>query len=199
MTGSASRSFKLTICGLDELSCQYVPGVTHVLSILDPGWPEPEPIRNFDLNRRLKLNFHDVIAPIAGWTAPERCDVELLLAFGRNLGEMTGDARLKASETHLLIHCHAGLSRSTAAAILLLVQHEPHRATHDVVRQVIRLRPRAWPNLRIIKIGDRLLGRDGEIVASVSMLYRLALDREPGLAEAVISAGRGREVAAAWF
>jgi predicted protein tyrosine phosphatase len=74
-----------------------------------------------------------------------------------------------------------------------------HRATHDVVRQVIRLRPRAWPNLRIIEIGDRLLDRDGEIIASVSMLYRLALDREPGLAEAMISAGRGREVAAAWF
>ena len=197
MIETASTPLKLTICGLDELAGHCVPGVTHVLSILDPGWPEPEPIRNFDLNRRLKLNFHDVIEPVAGWIAPERCDVELLLAFGRNLDEVIGDAGAQASDAHLLVHCHAGLSRSTASAILLLAQHQPQRTAHDVVGQVIRLRPRAWPNLRIIEIGDQLLGRDGEIIASVGMLYRLALDREPGLAEAMMSAGRGRELAAA--
>jgi predicted protein tyrosine phosphatase len=195
--GIASPPFKLTICGLDELDGQCVSGITHVLSILDPGWPEPEPLRQFDLNRRLKLNFHDVIEPIAGWIAPERWDVELLLAFGRNLDEETGDGGLKPSDTHLLVHCHAGLSRSTASAILLLAQREPHRAALDIVSHIIRLRPRAWPNLRIIEIGDELLGRDGEIITSVGMLYRFALDREPGLAEAMINAGRGREVAAA--
>jgi predicted protein tyrosine phosphatase len=188
---------KLTICGLDELAGRCAPGVTHVLSILDPGWPEPEPIRNFDLNRRLKLNFHDVIEPEPGWIAPERWDVELLLAFGRNLSQMSHETGTAPSETHLLVHCHAGVSRSTAAAILLLAQYEPARSAQDVVGQVIRLRPRAWPNLRIVELGDGLLGRDGEIVDSVRALYRLALDREPGLAEAMISGGRGREVAAA--
>jgi len=195
--GDASTPLRLTICGLDELAGHCVPGVTHVLSLLDPGWPEPEPLRGFDLNRRLKLNFHDVIEPAPGWIAPERWDVELLLAFGRNLGEMRVAAGAKPSETHLLVHCHAGVSRSTAAAVLLLAQHEPTRPAHDIVGQVIRVRPRAWPNLRIIEMGDALLGRDGEIVASVTMLYRLVLDREPGLAEAMISAGRGREVIAA--
>jgi predicted protein tyrosine phosphatase len=100
-------------------------------------------------------------------------------------------------ETHLLVHCHAGVSRSTAAAILLLAQHDPARPARDVVGQVIRSRPRAWPNLRIVELGDALLGRNGEIVAAVRALYRLALDREPGLAEAMIEGGRGREVAAA--
>ncbi|MGA8757674.1 MAG: protein-tyrosine-phosphatase [Stellaceae bacterium] len=198
MTEAAPTPLRLTICGLEELAghCD-APGVTHVLSILDPGWPDPEPIRNFNLNRRLKLNFHDVIEPMPGWIPPERWDVELLLAFGRNLSESAHEAAEESSEAHLLVHCHAGVSRSTASAILLLAQCDPARAAQDVVGQVIRLRPRAWPNLRIIEIGDTLLGRGGELVASVSMLYRLALDREPGLAEAMISAGRGREVAAA--
>lgn len=191
--------FRITVCGLDELAGRCASGVTHLLSILDPGWPEPEPIRNFDLNRRLKLNFHDVIESVPGWVAPERWDVELLLAFTRNLDEMARATGAKPPDTHLLVHCHAGLSRSTAAAILVLAQRDPARPAHDVVGQVIRLRPRAWPNLRIVEIGDGLLGRDGEIVASVQTLYRLALDREPGLAEAMISAGRGREVAAAGF
>jgi predicted protein tyrosine phosphatase len=195
----ASTPLRLTICGIEELAGHRAAGVTHVLSILDPGSPEPEPLRNFDLNRRLKLNFHDVIEPEPGWISPERWDVELLLAFGRNLNETAPETGAEPIETHLLVHCHAGLSRSTAAAILLLAQRDPARPAQDVVGQVIRLRPRAWPNLRIVEIGDALLGRDGEIVASVRSLYRLALDREPGLAEAMIDSGRGREVAAAGF
>ncbi len=198
MSGALSMSFNLTICGLEELAghCQ-ARRVTHVLSILDPGFPEPDSIRDFDLERRLRLHFHDVIEAMPGWIAPERWDVELLLAFGRNLGRMPPAGRFEAPDTHLLVHCHAGLSRSTASAILLLAQHDPARAAHDIVGQVIRLRPRAWPNLRMVEMGDALLGRDGEIVAAVGALYRLALDREPGLAEAMISAGRGREVAVA--
>jgi predicted protein tyrosine phosphatase len=198
VTNAAPKPLKLTICGLDEIAghCEAV-GVTHVLSILDPGWPEPESLRDFALDRRLKLNFHDVIEPEPGWITPERCDVELLLAFGRNLIEIPRQAGDEPGETHLLVHCHAGVSRSTAAAILLLAQHDPARPARDVVGQVIRLRPRAWPNLRIVEMGDALLGRNGEIVAAVRALYRLALDREPGLAEAMIEARRGREVAAA--
>ena len=64
--------FRTTICGIDELAGHCAAGVTHVLSILDPGWPEPEPLSIFDLNRRLKLRFHDVIEPHPGWIAPER-------------------------------------------------------------------------------------------------------------------------------
>ena len=199
MAVAASMPLRLTICGLDEIAGHCAQGVTHVLSILDPGWPEPEPICNFELGRRLKLNFHDVIEATPEWIAPEQCDVELLLAFGRNLGDWTGDdgGDPEARELHLLVHCHAGVSRSTAAAILLLAQHHPDRPARDIVGRVIRLRPRAWPNLRMVEIGDALLGRDGEIVAAVRSLYRLMLDREPGLADAMIDAGRGREVAAA--
>jgi predicted protein tyrosine phosphatase len=196
---AAPTPLRVTICGLDELADHCALGVTHVLSILDPGWPEPEPLRDFELSRRLKLNFHDVIEAEPGWIAPERFDVELLLAFGRSLGEIADEAGAEPAATHLLVHCHAGVSRSTAAAILLLAQHEPARSAQNVVGQVIRSRPRAWPNLRMIEMGDELLGRDGEIVASVRALYRLALDREPWLAEAMIDNGRGREVAAAEF
>ena len=196
---AAPTPLRVTICGLDELADHCALGVTHVLSILDPGWPEPEPLRDFELSRRLKLNFHDVIEAEPGWIAPERFDVELLLAFGRSLGEIADEAGAEPAATHLLVHCHAGVSRSTAAAILLLAQHEPARPAQNVVGQVIRARPRAWPNLRMIEMGDELLGRDGEIVASVRALYRLALDREPWLAEAMIDNGRGREVAAAEF
>ena len=60
-----------------------------------------------------------------------------------------------------------------------------------------RIRPRAWPNLRILEYGDELLGRNGEITAAASAIYRRVLDREPYLQDAMIENGRAREVTAA--
>ena len=182
-------SFQLTICGVDELECHCAGGVTHVLSILDPGTPEPEPLSGFDMTRRLRLRFHDVIESDPGWIAPERWDIELLLAFSRDLSV--------SQQTHLLVHCHAGISRSTAAATLVMAQAFPNRPADDLLHEVVRLRPRAWPNLRILELGDDILGRGGEIVEAAHAHYRRALEREPWLADAMIDGGRGREVAAA--
>jgi predicted protein tyrosine phosphatase len=181
--------FQVTICGIDELAGLCAGGVTHVLSILDPGWPEPEPLSIFDVNRRLKLHFHDVIEPNPGLIPPQRWDVEVLLAFGRDL--------VASRDTHLLIHCHAGVSRSTAAAALVMAQTRPDRPADEVLQEVARLRPRAWPNLRVIELGDEILGRSGEIVEAAGAHYRRALEREPWLANAMIEGGRAREVAAA--
>jgi len=181
--------FQVTICGIDELECHCAGGITHVLSILDPGWPEPEALSGFSINRRLRLRFHDVIESQPGWIAPERWDVELLLAFSRDLAV--------SEEAHLLVHCHAGVSRSTAAATLVMAQARPDRPADEVLREVVRLRPRAWPNLRILEFGDEILGRRGEIIEAARAHYRRALEREPWLAEAMIDGGRGREVVAA--
>jgi predicted protein tyrosine phosphatase len=181
--------FQVTICGIEELEGHCAGGVTHVLSILDPGWPELDSLSRFDINRRLRLRFHDVIESQPGWIAPERWDVELLLAFSRDLAA--------TEKTHLLIHCHAGVSRSTAAATLVMAQISPVRPAAEVLQEVVRLRPRAWPNLRILELGDEILGRHGEIVEAARAHYRRALEREPWLAEAMIDGGRGREIAAA--
>src|SRR5947207_14007333 len=65
-------------------------------------------------HRRLSLWFHDIIDPAPDRLAPSHADVERLLAFGRELRDR--------SDGHILIHCHAGVSRSTAAAALILAQ-----------------------------------------------------------------------------
>ena len=181
--------FQVTICGIDELGFHWETGVTHVLSILDPGWPEPEALGAFDAHRRLELRFHDVIEADPGWIAPERLDVEQLLSFGRDLTESRG--------THLLVHCHAGVSRSTAAATLILAQARPDRPAEEVLQAVVRQRSHAWPNLRILELGDALLDRRGEIVDAARAIYRRRLEREPWMIEQMIEGGRGREVAEA--
>jgi predicted protein tyrosine phosphatase len=186
---SDTAIFRVTICGIPELDQHGAAGVTHVLSILTPELPDPAAFDGFAPHRRLTLRFHDVIEPMPGYLAPSRYDVEQLLAFGR---ELSGPAH-----SHLLVHCQAGVSRSTAAAALILAQAHPDWPAHTALDAVARLRPRAWPNLRILELGDELLRRNGEIVAAAAAVYRGVLDRDPSFQEAMIDSGRGREVLAA--
>ncbi len=187
MTANFPR-FRVTICGIPELDEHSAAGVTHVLSILDPEWRDPPIFAAFPPHRRLALRFNDIIEPTPERLAPSRDDVERLLAFGRELGERAGN--------HLLVHCHAGVSRSTASAALILAQAHPDRPASEVLDAVAQLRPRAWPNLRILEFGDALLGRNGEIVAAAGAIYRRVLDREPSMQEAMTDGGRAREVLA---
>ena len=150
---------------------------------------EPPAFAAFAPHRRLALRFHDIIETRPNCLAPQKADVERLLAFGREL--------IEEAPAHLLIHCHAGVSRSTASAALILAQTRPDRPALEALEAVSQIRPRAWPNLRILEFGDELLGRNGEIVAAVAAIYRRVLDREPALQDAMIDGGRGREVRAA--
>ena len=141
-------------------------------------------------HRRMALRFHDIIDPMPGRYAPTRDDVIRLLAFGRELSD--------AEACHLLVHCHAGVSRSTAATALILAQAHPDRPARVVLDAVSQIRPRAWPNLRILEYGDELLGRRGEYRHGRQRgLPPRFLDREPYLQEAMIEGGRAREVTAA--
>jgi predicted protein tyrosine phosphatase len=181
--------FRITICGIPELVEHGAAGVTHVLSILGPEWPEPPAFAQFAPHRRLTLRFHDIIEVTPDLIAPSRDDVARLLEFGRDLHEPGG--------SHLLVHCHAGVSRSTAATALILAQAYPDRPARAALEAVALIRPRAWPNLRMLEFGDALLGRNGEIVAAAGAIYRRVLERDPLIQQAMIDAGRGREVIAA--
>ena len=187
---STSRTApRLTICGIAELGEHSAAGVTHVLSLLGPTSPDPPEFAAFAPHRRLILRFHDVIEPRSDQNAPTREDVERLLVFGREVSE-TADA-------HLLVHCRAGVSRSTAAAALILMQANPAWPASAALDAVAAIRPRAWPNLLILEFGDALLGRNGEIAAAAGAIYRRVLTRDPEFDDQMIDAGRDREVSAA--
>ena len=175
----------LTICGLDELDSHRARGVSHVLSILDPGWPEPEAFWTFDPHARATLHFHDAIEPDPGIVLPQKADVEAVLAFARDAGD---DIR------HLLIHCHAGISRSTAAMAMILAQAFPDETETSIVDRLLVIRPQAWPNSRMIGFADELLGRDGRLSAAVAGIYARRLESRPELAQTMRQLNREREV-----
>jgi predicted protein tyrosine phosphatase len=175
----------LTICGLEELDLHGARGVTHVLSILDPDWVEPPAFQAFAPHARATLYFHDAIEPGPGIVLPAIGDVESVLAFGRDLGDDLG---------HLLIHCHAGISRSTAAMTMILAQAFPHESEDSIVEKLEAIRPQAWPNSRMIGFADTLLRRDGRLTSAVHKLYARRLAMRPGLAEVMRELDRAREV-----
>ena len=176
-------SFRATICGIRDLAEHADAGVTHVLTILDPGWSTPSAFRGFGPHERLDLRFHDIIETIPDTRPVGRDDVAALLRFGRDLGV-----------AHLLVHCERGLSRSSAALALILAQACPQRSGEEVMAEVVRLRPGCWPNLRVIELGDALLDRGGALVAAVGARYRDMLLEQPQLKRAMYDMGRGREV-----
>jgi predicted protein tyrosine phosphatase len=178
---------KITICGISELGQHCEAGVTHVLSILDPHWPDPEAFADFPSHRREALRFNDIIMPAPEAVVPTEDHVAQLLAFGRDV-EVAGEF------AHLLIHCHAGVSRSTAAAALLLAQEDPARPVEAIFAEIGRLRPRAWPNLLLLELGERALGRAGQIVPAVAAQYRRVLAADPVFGRFIRENGRGREV-----
>jgi predicted protein tyrosine phosphatase len=177
----------LTICGIDELDYHSARGVTHVLSILDPEWPEPEPFWAYDRHHRTTLHFHDNIEPGPDIVLPQSVHVRGILGFGRSL---LADA--ERQQAHLLVHCHAGISRSTAAMAILLAQSDPGENEDKVFARIEELRPQAWPNSLMIAFADELLGREGCLSSALGRFYGRQLRKRPGTERLMRTYGRGR-------
>lgn len=175
---------KHEICGLAELAGH--GGVTHLLSIIDPEQPEPGWSVADAPPERLTLRFHDAIVPYPDHVLARREDVEAMLAFGRTLAER--------DPAHLLIHCHMGISRSTAAAAALLAQADPAGDEDAILTHIQSIRPQAWPNSLIVRHADALLGRQGRLVAALGRLYRRQLVANPRFADPLRSGGRAGEL-----
>lgn len=183
--------FTVTVCGIAELKDHAAAGVTHVLSILDPEEPEPVAFGDYGEHRKLELRFHDVIRERPGEILPSPEDVAAILAFGRDLiAEPEGVG-------HLVVHCHMGISRSTAALTMLLVQAAPGLPDDHAMKAVATIRPLAWPNLRMIEFADEQLGRGGGLVAAVRARHRDYGLTRPEVLDYMRNNGREREVS--WF
>jgi predicted protein tyrosine phosphatase len=66
MAMQATASFKITVCGIEELTEHCEARVSHVVSILDPAWPVPLALDTYREHERLELRFDDIIEPVPG-------------------------------------------------------------------------------------------------------------------------------------
>jgi predicted protein tyrosine phosphatase len=170
------------ICGIEELHAAPLETARRVVSILEPTAPLPPALAEFrgDL---LVLRFDDVIVPGGKYRAPEREDIERLLEFDREHVE---------NDT-LVIHCTAGISRSTAAFAILAAQRHP-AAEAEVFAELRAIRPRAWPNSLMIALADEILEARGRLVGELREHYKQQLRRYPDIGRMMIGLGREREI-----
>jgi predicted protein tyrosine phosphatase len=180
----------LTICGISELPDQSGRSVTHVLSILDPEHPDPEAFQAYDPHHRTTLRFHDIIHPMPGMILPQPQHVEAILRFGDDLAQSGSTP----AAGHLLVHCHMGVSRSTAAMLTLLTQIHPDESEDWLFERLTEIRPQAWPNSRMIAFADDILSRRGRLIGALRRHYGRQIERMPHFADMMRELGRRREV-----
>jgi predicted protein tyrosine phosphatase len=71
-----------------------------------------------------------------------------------------------------VVHCFAGISRSTASAYASVCALNPHRDEASIAQALRGASPTATPNIRIVSLADKLLGRDGRMVAAIETIGR---------------------------
>jgi predicted protein tyrosine phosphatase len=136
------------------------------------------------------MHFNDAIEAGPGVELPQARHVEEILGFGDAFQRDLADR----GEAHLLIHCHAGISRSTAAMTALLMQAHPEETEESIFARLVAIRPQAWPNSLMIGFADDLLGRGGRLTAALRHHYGRRLALRPELADVMRGLNRAREV-----
>ncbi|WP_193367055.1 tyrosine phosphatase family protein [Pelagibius marinus] len=180
----------LTVCGVEELPEHAASKVTHVLTLIDPGWPDIEAFDTFDDHHRKIMRFHDIIDPAEGKVMPTPEHVAEILEFGEELAA----SREAREDGHLLVHCYMGVSRSTAAMLSLLAQVHPEESEERLFERLQEIRPRAWPNSLMVGYADEQLGRGGRLVEALKRHYGWQLKRDPRFYDWMDQLGRQREI-----
>src|SRR5471030_2720022 len=108
----------------------------------------------------LVLAVDDIAMPMDGYTVPATEHVQRLIDF-----VVTWDRAAP-----MVVHCYAGISRSTAGAFVAACALNPERDEMQIAQAIRRASRTAQPNARIVSIADRLLKRDGRMVRAVETI-----------------------------
>lgn len=145
---------ELTVCSIEKVPAMILfRGATHVLSLLrGPERNELKMPRAFNKENWLFLDMDDVVNADAE-CAPTKEQVAQILAWGRAL----------PSDAKVVVHCYAGVSRSTAAALSIKVQQLGVDRIDEAVKWLVQVRPVCCPNPVITRFADELLGANGKL------------------------------------
>jgi predicted protein tyrosine phosphatase len=112
--------------------------------------------------RHLRLSMNDISEPRDGLVVPCEDHVAELIQFTRDWDQ----------KAPLLIHCWAGISRSTAAAFISLCALNPETDEGSLAQALRLASPTATPNRRLVALADKVLARQGRMTAAVEKIGR---------------------------
>ena len=148
------------VCSLSRLYATVdETGARHIVTLLRltdrvtrPSHIAPE--------NHLVLAVDDITTPQDGYTVPGEEHVKRLIDFAG-----TWDRAAP-----MVVHCFAGISRSTAGAYVAACALNPERDELQIAQAIRHASPTAQPNARIVGIADRLLKRDGRMVNAIETI-----------------------------
>ncbi len=152
----------LHVCPLSRLAeTVAATGASHVLTFVTGGHPVVRP-PGIAPDHHGVVGISDIAEPREGHVLPADEHVAAILAFVRGWPR----------DRPLVMHCYAGISRSTAAAYIAACAMAPDRDEGEIARTLRAASPSATPNPKLVAIADRLLGRSGRMVAAIQGIGR---------------------------
>jgi predicted protein tyrosine phosphatase len=147
----------LHVCSLAALpETVKLTRASHVLTVMANVEQVQRPASVLPANH-LKISMDDITEHMDGFVAPSEDHVERVLAFVRGWDRAAP----------LVVHCYAGISRSTASAFAAACMLNPHKDEIAIARQIRAASPIAQPNRLIVGLADRVLGRDGRMLRAL--------------------------------
>lgn len=132
-------------------------GCTDVICLVSIGEPHDAlPFGFENIGQRVRLQFADVVE---GPAAPCEEDVRRIIELAQ---------RMEPAPGRVLIHCEAGISRSSAAALIMYACWLGPGYEEEALQRVVVQRPIARPNTLMVSLADRLLEREGRLLEVVT-------------------------------
>jgi predicted protein tyrosine phosphatase len=134
-------------------------GASHILTVMANIDKVQRPASVLEANH-LKVSMDDITEQVDGFVAPCDSHIEQVLNFVRGWDR----------KAPLVVHCYAGISRSTASAFAAACALNPHRDEISIARQIRQASPSAFPNRLIVTLADRALGREGRMLRALDQM-----------------------------
>ena len=160
---------------IDQAITRYRP--SHMMTLLSPEHMIETP-KGIDATRHLRLGLNDIADASGGDVPPSEDHVEQIIAFGRRW-----DAKAP-----MLVHCWAGVSRSTAAAYIVLCDKLGKSSEYAIAAGLRARAAHAYPNPLMVAHADKLLKRDGRMIAAAESIGRGRIVAEGECVELPLSA-----------
>jgi predicted protein tyrosine phosphatase len=150
------------VCPLSRLhETVSATGAGHVVTLINVNTPVQRPA-SIAPDQHLFLGVSDIVEATEGHVLPGQDHVERLISFV--------DAWERAQP--MVIHCWAGVSRSTAGAFIATCRLRPDWPEHEIAAVLRAASPMATPNARLVAVADQILGRKGRMTAAVAAIGR---------------------------
>ena len=152
----------VVVCPLSEVAATVDRlGASHLVSLIDVETLVPRP-DSIPPENHLYLGIHDITEPVEGLILPDEEHVRELIDFVEQWDH----------KQPMVVHCYAGISRSTAGAFIALCVARPERDEREIARKLRAAASFASPNPRLIELADRLLHRNGRMVRAIAEIGR---------------------------